>query len=197
MREASHDDESRGVFTFDEFPSVLAAARQNAEWAWTALYRAYAPDVLRYLNARGAGDPEDLLGEVFVQVVRGLPSFDGEEAAFRSWVFMIAHNRLVDAWRRGSREMVDFVPDELLVSVRDDVGTEDEVERGLSDERVRALLDTLAPDQRDVLTLRIVADLSIEQVAGVLGKSPGAVKSLQHRGLERIRKEMSRKGVSL
>ncbi|TLM80606.1 MAG: RNA polymerase sigma factor [Actinobacteria bacterium] len=197
MCQASHHDESGYVFTFDEFPSVLAAARQNAEWAWTALYRAYAPDVLRYLRARGADDAEDLLGEVFVQVVRGVPGFEGDAAAFRSWVFMIAHNRLVDAWRRGARQMVDYVPDELLLSVTDDGRTEDEVERGLGEERVRVLLDRLAPDQRDVLTLRIIADLSIEQVAAVLGKTPGAVKSLQHRGLERMRKGLSRKGVSL
>lgn len=69
------------------FPSVLDAARTGAEWAWTAIYRDLSPAVLRYLRARGAREPEDVLGEVFLQVVRSISHFSGEEHDFRAWVF--------------------------------------------------------------------------------------------------------------
>lgn len=67
----------------------------------------------------------------------------------------------------------------------------------IGDQRVLALLETLSPDQRDVLLLRIIGDLTIDQVAVVLGKSPGAVKALQHRGLAHLRRVVEAEGVTL
>ena len=72
------------------FHSVLIAARAGGEWAWTRIYDDLAPVITGYLRARGAGEPEDLLGEVFLQAVRNLSSFDGDEGNFRSWIFTIA-----------------------------------------------------------------------------------------------------------
>ncbi len=92
-----------------DFQALLSAARTGADWAWATVYREYSPAVLRYLRGRGAREAEDLLGEVFLQIVRNLAGFDGSERDFRTWVFMIAHNRLVDEWRRAGRERVDYV----------------------------------------------------------------------------------------
>ena len=180
-----------------EFQSILAAAQASAEWAWTAIYRAYAPAALRYLKGHGATEPEDLLGEVFLQLVRGLNRFEGSESEFRSWIFIIARNRLVDEWRRRGRQPVDVVSaDELVLAV----GTADgeaAAMRRLSDATVLEILGYLTHNQRDVLYLRLFADLTIEQTARAMGRSPGSVKALQARALARIQREMSKKAVTL
>ena len=175
-----------------DFPSALAAARGRADWAWTLIYREYSPAVLRYLKGQGAREPEDLLGEVFVQVVRNVGGFEGAEREFRSWVFMIARNRLIDSWRHQGRSPVDVAPAAVLAAASGTGDSEHEAMRHLDDARVMTTLRRLPPDQRDVLFLRFFAQLTIDEVAVVLGKRPGAVKSLQARGLAAIRREMSR-----
>src|SRR5512132_2244997 len=85
------------------FDSTLTAARTGEEWAWAALYRDTAPPLLPYLKARGAIDPDDTLGEVFVRVVRKLPEFRGGESDFRAWLFTIARHRLIDEARLRAR----------------------------------------------------------------------------------------------
>ena len=72
----------------ENFPGTLDAARAGAEWAWAAIYRDLAPAVVGYLRARRANEPDDLAGEVFLQVVRDLPRFQGGEREFGAWVFV-------------------------------------------------------------------------------------------------------------
>lgn len=181
----------------ESFEPALDGARQGAEWAWTAIYRDLAPAVLGYLRSRGAAEPEDLLGQVFIDVVRGLKSFEGDERDFRAWVFTIAHHDLLDERRRRKRHPVDPAPTERIADRRAGGDVEGEALDALSGDRVRDFLERLSPAQRDVLTLRIFGDLTIEQVARIVGKRPGAVKALQRRGLARILKELSREGVPL
>lgn len=141
-------------------------------------YRALAPAVLGYFRAQRAPDPEDLLGEVFVQVARDLPRFSGDDAALRRWVFAIAHNRLLDARRRAERRpqvTSAAVPDLPAPPASD----------GLDPTLVRAL-GLLTPEQREVLVLRFVADLALEDVARIIHKRVGAVKALQHRALDAL-----------
>ncbi len=129
-------------------------------------------------------------------VFAGLTSFTGSEQQFRSWVFTIAHRRLIDERRRMSRRPATPTGD---VDVLDRPGgdAEQDALNAMGRDRVQALCADLSDDQREVLLLRIVADLSIERVAGVVGKTPGAVKALQRRGLDTLRKKLSREGVSL
>ncbi|MBI5231418.1 MAG: sigma-70 family RNA polymerase sigma factor [Coriobacteriales bacterium] len=178
------------------FSTVLQAARLGAEWAWVEIYRDLSPTVLRYLRAHGAADPEDVLGETFVHVVRRLADFKGDETGFRAWVFTIARSRLLDCWRQSERRPLDHVAPESLVECLAAENTEGEAMRRLAQDRVRATLDRLTPDQRDVIFLRIIAGLSIDEVARALGKKSGAVKSLQKRGLTAIRREISGEAVS-
>jgi RNA polymerase sigma factor (sigma-70 family) len=168
-----------------EFAAVLEAAQAGAEWAWSRLYYDLSGPVLGYLCTRGAAEPEDLLGEVFVQVARNAAAFEGDYGAFRSWVFTVAHHRIVDERRYRGRRPVD--PGEIPDTTRGTADTEAEALVGLATDQVAALLGTLTPEQRDVLLLRIVGDLSVEDVARIVGKRPGAVKALQRRGLESLR----------
>ncbi|HVL82519.1 MAG TPA: sigma-70 family RNA polymerase sigma factor [Actinomycetota bacterium] len=172
------------------FEEVLAAARAGGDWAWRILYEDLAPAVLGYLRARGARDPEDLLGEVFLQVVRDLPGFEGDEAGFRAWVFVIAHRRLVDDVRRRTRRPETPVAHEQLEPQPWTGSVEGQALDAVAGERVRAVIEGLVPAQRDVLLLRIMGGLTIEEIAEAVGKRPGAVKALQRRGLAAVRRAL-------
>ena len=179
-----------------EFDSVLDAACAGGEWAWARIYDDLAPTVRGYLRGRGAHEPDDLVGEVFLQVVRDVTTFDGNERAFRSWVFTVAHHRLLDDCRRRARRPAHPVPPDGLGEALGFGDVEREALDSLGAQRIVELVSLLTADQQDALLLRLVADLSVEETARVMGKKPGAVKALQRRALARLRKEMSREGVS-
>ena len=186
----------------DGFDRVLAAAREGDELAWTALYDSLAPQLLGYLRGRGAPEPEDQLGETFLQVARDLSSFAGDEAGFRSWVFTIAHRRLLDASRsRRRRPTVPLAP-ERLAPVAEALrgadaggaiaggssGGPDALLDAIADrELVLGLLAHLTEDQREVLLLRFVADLDTAAVGEVTGRSPNAVAAVTARALVTLR----------
>jgi RNA polymerase sigma-70 factor (ECF subfamily) len=172
------------------FDQLLAGARAGAASSCRALYDTYAGRVLGYLRLRGAEDAEDLTSEVFLRVFTRLDDFRGDEQGFRGWVFTIARRALIDEHRRRGRrpttvELTEAIPDALVAG-----NVEADAVRCLEDDDVRELLNELTPDQRDVLALRIVADLPIEQVARILRRSTLTVKSLQHRGVAALRRRL-------
>jgi RNA polymerase sigma factor (sigma-70 family) len=175
------------------FEHVLRAAQAGAGWAFTRLYESLAPAVVGYLRAQGADDPEDLTSEVFLKVFTGCRSFTGDEAQFRSWVFSVAHSRLVDARRAKAR-----TPDVQTLDVGNlDEGqvpttaaAEEEALGRLATERTAQILADLTPDQRDVLALRLICQMSVQEVAVVLDKPPGAIKALQRRALAALRRKL-------
>ena len=174
--------------------SLIEAARAGSAVAFEQIYRSLAGQVSSYLRWHRATDPDGLTNDVFAQVHRNLGGFEGDEQNFRSWVFTIAHHRMIDDRRRANRQpRVDGE-----VGVEEHMGTgdvEDDVLNWLAHDRVRDLLAVLSPDQRDVVLLRIVADLSVEDVARMLGKREGAVKALQHRALAALRRHIDRRPV--
>lgn len=170
--------------------SVLGACRVGAEWAWRQVYEDVAPSLLRFHRARGTPDPEDLVGDTFVRVVRAFPGFDGTEERFRSWVFAISRRRAIDLARTRGRRPEQPTLDADLIAWSGTGDAEADAIRSIEEQRVRAILETLTENQRDVLLLRVLADLTVEQAAVVVGKSPGAVKALQARGLAHVRREI-------
>ncbi|HUH08904.1 MAG TPA: sigma-70 family RNA polymerase sigma factor [Egibacteraceae bacterium] len=181
------------------FDSVLLAAQAGSGWAFERLWRETAPLVHAYARLQGCTEPEDLTSEVFLAAFRGLDRFSGSESQLRSWLLTIAHRRVIDERRRLARRG----PAVSFDSTRHELPgghVEADAMASLGSERAIEALDRLAPDQRAVLLLRILADLSIEQTAEVLGKRPGAVKALQRRGLIALRKHIETfgwEGVSL
>ena len=161
--------------------STVAMAPQRALERTTftvdATFRALGPAVRGYLRSAGAEDPDDVLGDVFVGVARGIARFHGDDADLRRWVFTIAYRCLVDERRRRSRDARLFTR-----SRPTDAPPPDEP---FDPALVRALHD-LTPEQREVVTLRFVADLPIDEVARITGRPSGAVKSLQHRALRQL-----------
>lgn len=170
------------------FEPTLAGARSGEEWAWTRIYQDLAPIVLGYLRGRGTTEPEDLLGEVFIGVVRDLPRFHGDERDFRAWVLTIAHRRLIDSWRRQRSRPATIASATDLSQLGPVADAESEAMERLGTEAAHALLAGLTSDQREVLLLRIVADLTIEEIARVTGRRRGAVKALQRRALDALRR---------
>ena len=154
----------------ENFEATLRAARACEEWAWRALYAEFAPALLGYLRARRADQPDDVLGEVMLQVVRDLSSFDGGKDEFRAWAFTIAHHRLLDHRRRSARRPAEPTPAPELERLGPLGDTEEDALRALSVARVARLLAQLSPDQQNVILLRVLGDLTSEQVAQVIGK---------------------------
>jgi RNA polymerase sigma-70 factor (ECF subfamily) len=179
LRAAPHDG---------DLAADVEAAAAGSVAAFERIYRGLAAAVASYLRWNGVGDVEAVANEVMAQVHRNLTRFTGDADGFRSWVFTIAHHRMVDDRRARARR-----PELADAEVTETAHTGDvEVEAfaSLGDERLRALLAGLSPDQRDVLLLRIVADLSLEDTARALGKNRGSVKSLQHRALATLRRQL-------
>ena len=179
------------------FAAVLRAARSGEDSAWRFLYGELAPGLLGYLRARHAAQPEDLLGEVMLQIVRDLRSFDGGKRDFRAWAFTIAHHRLLDERRRAGRRPAEPMPPLEIERLGPRGDAEEDALKTLSAERVGHLLAQLSTDQQNVILLRVLGDLTCEEVAQVTGKTPGAVKQLQRRGFETIKAELAREHVTI
>jgi RNA polymerase sigma-70 factor (ECF subfamily) len=172
---------------------ILEQMSAGSPTAFEQVYAHLSPSVASYLRMSAVTDVEGVTNEVFLQVHRGLRRFTGEWQAFRSWVFTIAHHRMVDETRRAARRPRIVPLDAELDGPSGDA--ELDALESLADARLRDLLGQLSADQRAVLLLRIVSDLPIEDVARSLGKTKGAVKSLQHRALVTLRRSLELQGV--
>lgn len=177
-------------------PDRIEAAKDGAAWAWEEIYSELAGPVAGYLRSRGAADPEDLSSEVFYQVARDIHRFDGDESKFRSWVFVIAHRRLIDE-RRAKGRRPNRVDEPLIMLEAEGGDVEQEAMDELSTAQVNHILESLTESQRHVLALRIVADLTLEETASVMGKRVGAVKALQRRALASVEALMAGGRVTL
>jgi RNA polymerase sigma-70 factor (ECF subfamily) len=175
----------------EEFGLNLARAQNGSPPACQWLYESLAGRVAGYLRLHGAREPEDLTSEVFLRVFDHLRGFEGDESRFRSWVFTIAHRLLIDEHRRERRRPETVELSARVAASAPGGNVETDALRVLEQRDAAAVLAELHPEQRDVLALRIVGDLTIEQVADVLGKSRGAVKSLQHRGVAALRRRLA------
>jgi RNA polymerase sigma-70 factor, ECF subfamily len=178
----------------DQFPGILTAAQDGGEWAVAILYRWLHPAVVGYFRSRAGDDAEDLASETWIAVARGLSNFSGDEAAFRSWVFTIAHRRLIDHHRLTARRprtrTIHPVEDEghdgsLEMSAADDPAGE-VVDAVAGDDAVRRIVALLPRDQAEIVLLRVVAGLPVDEVAAITGRRPGTVRVLQHRALRRL-----------
>lgn len=175
-----------------KFDSVLIAAQEGGEWAFAVLWRDLNPRLVRYLGAKAPGMGDDLAAETWLAAARNLPTFQGNEAAFRGWLFTIARRRLVQHWRDSARRPVSPSDPESFTDQRAPDDTETEGMADLSArETARAIAAALPSDQADVVLLRMLAGLDVDQVAEILGKRPGTVRVLQHRALRRLAEKFS------
>jgi RNA polymerase sigma-70 factor (ECF subfamily) len=178
--------------TIEDFEQVLEAASAGTEWAAAILFDALQPSLLRYLRWEEPGAADDLAGETWLAVAERIQDFVGDERALRAWVFSVARRRLADHRRRGARRRTQPVAPQDLLEVPGGEDPADVVLEALSAQQaIDHLVATLSPGQAEVLVLRVVARLSVDDVAQILGKRPGTVRVIEHRALRRL----SRDGV--
>ena len=183
---------SRRVAGEGEFAGLLDGARRRQPDALRALHDAVVRPVAAYLRTNGAVDAAGTTNEVMFRALTNLHRFEGDEDRFRAWVLTIAHHRLVDERRSRSRRPMEvgLTGDEDRV-----VAPDDPVATVEASAATRAVLDAIADlpeSQRTVITLRWVGGLSLAEVADILGCQVGAVKALQHRGVEALRTRLGR-----
>lgn len=175
---------------------TIAEAQRGDGAAFRELYLALAPAVAGYLRSHGSSDPEALTSEVFLTVHRRLPELTGGARGLRTFVFSVAHARIVDELRTRSR-----APQLLGYDAADDPrsapSAEDQALVGLATHTAIEMLSKLAESQREVLALRVVAGLTLEETAEATGRTVGAVKQLQRRGLVALRAQVVERGVTL
>jgi RNA polymerase sigma-70 factor (ECF subfamily) len=183
----------------DDFANTLAAAKRGDESAFAVLWRDLNPALLRYvrlLTGAAADVGEDVVAETWLQVVRGLRKFRGDEVGWRSWVFTIARHRVFDDSRRARRHREAFErlpadPEPFAADAADEA-----IER-LSTDRVLGALSQLPGMQAEVIVLRVLAGLPAEVVSRILGCSPGAVRVTAHRALKRLANVLTDEDVTL
>lgn len=169
----------------DDFDATLAAAQRGDEAAFTELFRAMNPSVVRYLRVlAGPTLCEDLAAETWIAALRGFAAFTGDERSLRAWLLTIARARWVDAVRAHTRRP------ELVTDAPPDVASGDDVhamvEAGMSTDLALSLIGKLPPDQAEVIALRVVGQLEVGEVAELTGKTANHVRVLAHRGLKRL-----------
>lgn len=171
---------------------ILSAAREGTPRALREIYESLAPSIHAYLAGKGCDDSEALTQEVFLTVFGKLEDLTGGISGLRTFAFSVAHARMVDDVRRRERQPV-LTPFDPHTDARFSSSAEETVLGAGSG--VSALLEGLPRRQKEVLLLRVVADLSIEESAKIMGTSAGAVKQLQTRALKTLKDRLERKEV--
>ncbi|MEZ2391380.1 RNA polymerase sigma factor [bacterium RCC_150] len=163
---------------------------------FTAAYNNFSGPVFGYLRARGVEDPEAVTQDVFLALYPKLETLQGGLQGAKTLLFSIAHARMVDHYRKRERTP-DATPYEPEFDARSAPSAEDQAFGHGGGLGVTDLLADLNTDYREVLALRVVADLSVEETAAIMGKSQGAVKQLQRRALSALRERaLLRNGTS-
>jgi RNA polymerase sigma-70 factor (ECF subfamily) len=179
---------------------LIHAAQQGDEHAFGALYDAYADTIYRHIFYR-VNSPEtaqDLTSEVFLRMVEGLPGYEDRGLPFMSWLYRIAHARLVDYYQQSKRmgESLDIESVDLTMGA----DMEDDLDGALMSthrqQRVREALRLLTNEQQQVLILRFLEGYNLQKTAGILGKTVGAVKVMQHRALQALNRMLVEQGVT-
>jgi RNA polymerase sigma-70 factor (ECF subfamily) len=180
----------------DDFARVLADAQGGSEDQFAVLWRDTNPALLRYLRVLAPDNAEDIAAETWVHVIRGLPRFIGDEAAWRAWLFTTARRRRIDQARTRKRHPAEALDD---VSAAEMPRSPDAAQLALDNLATKsaiALLAQLPPPQAEVIMLRVVAGLDTDAVAELLGKTPGNIRVMAHRGLKKLEDLLGRAGVT-
>lgn len=174
---------------------IILRAQKGEKNSLRALYERFHLGIFRYLYYQ-VGDTqlaEDLAGDVFLRMLQAFPSFQPQKGSFRAWLYQIAHNLAVDHHRKAAVRLMVPLHEDLMIEENDPAETS---EMRLTSATLKNALLVLNHAQREVIVLRFIAGLPIEQVAQTVGKSPDAIKGLQRRGLAELRQILADAEVS-
>ena len=170
----------------DDFEILLIRAKDGDEEAFCTIWRSYHPGLLRYLRVIGGQAADDLASDTWLQVTRKLTSFQGDDKAFRAWLYTIARHRHIDWRRQAARRKESLVDVEVLDRLPGTDDTSANLETSMSTQTALALIATLPADQAEAVMLRTVSGLPVSVVAEIMRRPPGTVRVLCHRGLRRL-----------
>ena len=175
--------------SIDEKEVVSRAIKGDGE-AFAQLYEEYFDKIYRYLYLRlgEQAEVEDLAQEVFIKALEAIGSYRWRNLPFASWLFRIARNQMIDHLRKGGK--VEKMPWDDNIAYVEGPNPAFVAEQRLEIEELRDNIEKLSPAQRAVISLRFGGELSLNEVAKALGKSPGTVKALQHSGVAALKKMM-------
>jgi RNA polymerase sigma-70 factor (ECF subfamily) len=176
-----------GELVLEDLESVTAWASRGDTAALRAIYEVLSPRICGYLRIRGADDPEGLTNEVFVKVLPRVAGVAGGFRGLRALAFTVAHGVLVDERRRHARQPTLHAYDPAL-DTRVQASAEQQALEHLGEGTALTLLELLPDDQRSVLLLRVLGDLTVDETARAIGRSPAAVKKTQTRALRTLRR---------
>lgn len=174
-----------------ELQALLERASRADPQALGQIYDRFVERIYSYIYHRvGQAElAEDLTGQVFIRMLEAIRSGQGWRTSFSGWLYRIAHNLVIDFYRRRSRASFVDIDEAPPIAV-----TEEEpfrkVQATLDREDLRAALNQLTEEQAQVITLRFLEDLSIAEVAAIMGKNEGAIKALQYRAILALRRIM-------
>ena len=174
----------------EEADLVRRAQKQDPE-AFARLYEGYFEKIYRYVVIKigNQTEAEDMTQQVFLNALQSISSFRWQGVPFSAWLYRIAHNQVVDYFRKKTKRPATFDDPPLYISDSNKEADPQRVtERNLSIEQLVAASRQLTEAQREVISLRFTSDLSTAEVAKIMGKSPGAVKALQHSAILALRR---------
>ena len=180
----------KGRVEYDDLNAALRAARNGDETAIACVFRDVHPRLLHYIRRIAPDAAEELASETWSEAAKGFAGFEGDLDEFRARLFTMARRRIVDHYRNESRRprLAAFTDPEATTPSADDLA----IEALSTDEAITALVRDLSADEAEVVTLRVVAGLSVDQVAMTMGSNPGSVRALQHRALRHLAKTWGR-----
>jgi len=166
---------------------IVQRAVNGDREAFTALYDRHFDKIYRYIyvKVRSQAEAEDLTQDVFIKAYEAIKSYKWRDLPFTAWLFKIAHNRVIDHVRKTAKEKKTSLDEAGAIASGDPVYM---TEQNFEIYQLKDALTKLPDAQREVATLRFIAELSIAEVAVTLGKSEGTVKALQFNAIASLRK---------
>jgi len=168
--------------------SLVRRAKEHDEAALTQLYEENFDKIYRYivLKIGDRTEAEDMTQQVFLKAFKSISGYRSKGSPFSSWLFRIAHNQIVDYWRKKSKRATVPLEETRVGSSNNNPSSD--VERKMDIEGLVAATKRLTNMQREVISLRFAGGFSVAEVAKSMGKSEGAIKALQHSAVVSLRK---------
>ncbi len=176
----------RDVVTDIKMAHIIRAAHNLENWAFDEIYKLYADKIYRFILVRVGNQAvaEDLTGEIFLRVLNRIESFKGETvAAFSAWIFRIARNMIVDHFRQKAKTQPVILDYAGIMAAESQLNLSQKTEQKQAHEALYKAIRQLTPEQQQVIVFKFFEGMGNAQTAKILGKTEGAVKSLQHRAL--------------
>lgn len=176
------EDFTTALADVPDYDQLVEEAVRGSDSAFTALWRHHQPRMVRYL-AMFTNEPEDLCSEVWIKIATSIKSFQGDSNAFRGWIYTIARNAATDLARKRNR-----IGTTVELSEADWTGENSTMVE------VMDLIKRLPQEYAEIILLRVVADLNVNDVAEIVGKTSGNVRVLTHRGLKQLNEMLTMGG---